>query len=207
MSSNKFWAAISKVLAVAAVTLIVSLMLVPGAAAASAEKVLYSFTGGADGAEPHQGLIFDKAGNLYGTTFDGGIYGAGTVYSLTPNGDGTWKQTVLYNFTGGSDGGWIDWGRLTFDTAGNLYGVTYHGGSHGAGTVFQLSPNGDGTWSENVLHQFTWGKDGAEPRTVPFFDAQGNLYGTVAYGGTSGCGAVFKMTPGSDNKWTYHVIH
>jgi uncharacterized repeat protein (TIGR03803 family) len=186
---------------------VVILIFAPGAWAASTEKVLYSFAGGADGAQPHQGLIFDQAGNLYGTTFDGGIYGAGTVYSLIPNGDGTWKQTVLYNFTGGSDGGWVDWGRLAFDTAGNLYGVTVFAGSYGAGTVFQLIPNGDGTWTESVLHQFTRGKDGAQPRTVPFFDTQGNLYGTVAYGGTSGCGAVFKMTPGPNNQWTYRVIH
>lgn len=207
MNSNKFRAAASKALAVVTVTLIAILMLRAGASAVSTEKVLYSFTGGADGADPHQGLIFDQAGNLYGTTFDGGLYGAGNVYTLTPNGDGTWTQTVLYSFTGGSDGGWIDWGRLTFDTAGNLYGVTYNGGSNGAGTVFQLSPNGDGTWAENVLHQFTWGKDGAEPRTTPIFDSAGNLYGSVAYGGAHGCGAIFKMTPGSDDKWTYRVIH
>jgi uncharacterized repeat protein (TIGR03803 family) len=207
MNSNKIWAAVSRALAAATVTLIVVLVLAPVAGAASTEKVLYSFTGGADGAEPHQGLIFDQAGNLYGTTFDGGVYGAGTVFSLAPNGDGTWKQTTLYSFTGGGDGGYTDWGRLAFDTSGNLYGVTYHGGNYGAGTVFKLTPNPDGSWTESVLHQFTWGKDGAEPRTTPIFDVAGDLYGTAAYGGTYGCGTVFKMTPGSNNKWTYRVIH
>ena len=207
MKRRTFWAAAVRVLASMTAMLIVVSLLAPGAGAQTTEKVLYSFTGGADGEHPHQGLVFDQAGNLYGTTFEGGLYGAGNVYTLTPNGDGTWTQAVLYSFTGGSDGGWVDWGRLTFDTAGNVYGATYDGGSHGAGAVFQLSPNQDGTWTENVLHQFTWGKDGAEPRTVPFFDAQGNLFGSVAYGGRYGCGAIYEMSPGADNKWTYKVIH
>src|SRR5271165_2002198 len=141
------------------------------------EKVLYSFTGGADGAQPHQALTLDQAGNLYGTTFAGGTYGAGTVYKLSLNGDGTWKQTVLYSFTCGDDGGYTDWGRLTFDGAGNLYGVTVFCGKYGQGTVFKLTPNPDGTWTESVVHQFTGGEDGTQPRTVPWFDAAGNLYG------------------------------
>ena len=171
------------------------------------EKVLYSFTGGADGAQPHQGLIFDQGGNLYGTTFEGGTYGAGTVYSLSPNGDGTWKQTVLYSFTGGTDGGYVDWGKLAFDPAGNLYGVTVFAGQYGEGTLFKLAPNPDGTWTESVLHQFTGGEDGAMPRTTPMFDAAGNLYGSAAYGGAYGCGTIYKLTPGSGNEWTYSVIH
>lgn len=207
MNSNRFWTAVSRVLAVVMVTLAVTLMLAHGASAASPEKVLYSFTGGADGAQPHQGLIFDQAGNLYGTTFYGGIYGAGTVYSLSPNGDGTWKQTVLYSFTGGADGGYVDWGKLAFDAAGNLYGVSVFAGQYGEGTVFKLAPNPDGTWTESVLHQFTGGEDGAMPRTVPLFDAAGNLYGSAAYGGAYGCGTIYKMTPGPGNEWAYSVIH
>ena len=171
------------------------------------EKVLYSFTGGADGAQPHQALIFDQAGNLYGTTFYGGTYGAGTVYRLSPNGDGTWNQTVLYSFTGGADGGYTDWGRLAFDAAGNLYGVTVFAGQYGQGTLFKLAPNPDGTWTESVLHQFTGGEDGSMPRTTPFLDTAGNLYGTAAYGGAYGCGTVYKMTPGPGNEWTFGVIH
>jgi uncharacterized repeat protein (TIGR03803 family) len=171
------------------------------------EKVLYSFTGGTDGGQPHQGAIFDQAGNLYGTTFYGGTYGAGTVYRLSPNGDGTWKQTVLYSFTGGADGGYTDWGRLAFDAAGNLYGVTVFAGQYGQGTVFKLAPNPDGTWTESVVHQFTGGEDGTQPRTVPWFDAAGNLYGTAAYGGAYGCGTIYKLTPGPGNEWTFGVIH
>ncbi len=171
------------------------------------QKVLYSFTGGADGAQPHQALTLDQAGNLYGTTFAGGMYGAGTIYRLSPNGDGTWKQTVLYSFTCGDDGGYTDWGRLTFDAAGNLYGVTVFCGKYGQGTVFKLTPNPDGTWTESVVHQFTGGEDGTQPRTVPWFDAAGNLYGTVAYAGAYGCGTIYKLTPSPGNEWTYRAIH
>jgi uncharacterized repeat protein (TIGR03803 family) len=177
------------------------------AMAQSSEKVLHSFTGGADGAELFQGPLFDRAGNLYGTTFFGGNYGAGTVYSLIPNGDGTWRHTILYSFTGGDDGGYVDWGRLAFDAAGNLYGKTQYSGEYGQGNIFKLTPNPDGTWTETVLHQFTGGEDGAYPETTPLFDAAGNLYGTAAYGGAYGCGTVFKLTPNPDGTWTYGVIH
>ncbi len=114
---------------------------------------------------------------------------------------------MLYNFTGGADGGYIDWDRLAFDANGNLYGVTVFSGNYGQGVVFKLTPNPDGSWTESVLHQFTGGKDGAEPRTTPIFDAAGNLYGSVAYGGAHGCGAIFRLTPGADGQWTYRVIH
>ena len=100
-----------------------------------------------------------------------------------------------------------NWGGLAFDTANNLYGATPGGGEYGYGTIFELSPNSDGTWTESVLHQFTGKSDGADPYTTPIFDAAGNLYATVAGGGAYGCGTAFKMTPGSNNHWTFHVIH
>jgi uncharacterized repeat protein (TIGR03803 family) len=171
------------------------------------QHVLYSFSGGGDGLEPFQSLIFDQAGNLYGTTVVGGMYGEGTVYRLSPNGEGTWSHTVLYAFTGGDDGGYLDWGRLSFDAAGNLYGVTTFGGQYGNGTVFKMTPNPDGTWTESVLHHFTGGDDGALPRTTPLFDAAGNLYGTASYGGADGCGTAYKLTPGTGNDWAFSVIH
>ena len=202
---NSFWMAATR-LAIATITLIAIPMLAIAAEAAGAEKVLYEFTGGTDGDSPRHSLIFDASGALYGTTFDGGTYGAGTVYTLIPNSDGSWTESVLYSFSGGADGGYPDWGSLTFDSAGNLYGVTYGGGQYGVGTIFELTPNSDGSWTEHALHQFT-GKDGAQPRTKPIFDAKGNFYGAATYGGAHGCGAVFKMTPGSNNTWTYSVIH
>jgi uncharacterized repeat protein (TIGR03803 family) len=103
MKSNQFWAAVSKALAVMTVTLIMALMLAPGAWAASTYKILHKFTG-ADGGTPEAALIFDASGNLYGTTYGGvGDY-CGTVFKLAPNADGSWTQSVLYSFTGGNDG-------------------------------------------------------------------------------------------------------
>jgi uncharacterized repeat protein (TIGR03803 family) len=205
MKTDSFWAAAGRVVAVAMAALIATLMVVPGARAE--EKILYQFTGGADGSSPRYSLIFDRSGNLYGTTFWGGAYGAGTIFTLTQNVGGSWDESVLYSFTGGADGGYPDWGGLGFDSAGNLYGVTYGGGRYGLGTVYKLTRNADGTWTESVLHQFTGGKDGAQPRTKPVFDAQGNLYAAAAYGGAYGCGTVFEMMPGPNNLWTYRVLH
>jgi len=203
---NQFWTAASKVLAVTTATLIMALTLAPGAWAASTQKVLYSFTGGSDGSQPRQGLIFDHAGNLYGTTSEGGAYGHGTVFQLTLNLDGSWTERVLYSFTGGSDGDFPEWGGLAFDTANDLYGTTVLGGDYNEGTLFELSPNSDGTWTESVLYQFTGKNDGGGPDTTPIFDALGNLYATTTHGGAYGCGTAFKMTPGSNNQWTYQVI-
>jgi uncharacterized repeat protein (TIGR03803 family) len=133
-------------------------------AAGSAEKVLYRFKGGSDGYAPFAGLIADKVGNLYGTTADGGAGcqgGCGTVFELSPASGGRWTETVLHRFTGGSDGAVPESG-LIFDTAGNLYGTTIHGGASGDGTIFQLmAPARSGrAWTLNVLHSFIGHTDG-----------------------------------------------
>ena len=107
------------------------------------ETVLHAFTGGSDGAYPGVGpLIADSAGNLYGTTQVGGASGQGVVFKLAPNGTGGWTESVLYSFTGGSDGGQPFYGSLIADGAGNLYGTTVGGGASGAGVVFKLSGTG-----------------------------------------------------------------
>ena len=112
-----------------------------------------------DGYNPSVGLIFDPAGNLYSATDYGGVYGEGVVFQLTPNSDGTWTESVLYSFTGGSDG-WRAQGRPVRDSAGNLYGVTTFGGQADCGVVRELTPNSDGTWTERTARAFTGGKDG-----------------------------------------------
>ncbi|MFZ0275836.1 MAG: choice-of-anchor tandem repeat GloVer-containing protein [Candidatus Sulfotelmatobacter sp.] len=192
-----------------------------GSWAAAAEKVLYSFGSfpGYDGQNPEGGLVSDKAGNLYGTTFEGGDEGSfGTVYELSPS-DGGWTETVLYSFCTGCANGSSPIGSLVIDAEGNLYGTTYAGGSGcggggGCGTVFELSP-GTGTWTEAVLYTFS-GSDGAYPIAGLVFDTAGNLYGTTPYGGTSknctfgattGCGVVFELSKNPNGSWTETVLH
>jgi uncharacterized repeat protein (TIGR03803 family) len=187
------------------------------------ESVVYTFTGGADGANPVASLIFDGTGNLYGTTEIGGNDtcnapdGCGVVFKLTPNSDGSWSESILHTFTGGTDGG-VPAAGLIFDPAGNLYGTTYAGGggtkcSAGCGVVFELKTNSDGSWTESVLHTFTGGPDGSVPAAALIFDAAWNLYGTTYGGGHSpcphglGCGVVFELKPNSDGSWTESVLH
>jgi uncharacterized repeat protein (TIGR03803 family) len=162
-------------------------------------NVLHSFTG-SDGAYPYAGLLADAAGNLYGTTWDGGDNGRGTVFQLDPSG----ALTVLHSFTGGSDGQRPVTGLLA-DAAGNLYGTAHSGGDGGFGTVFQLDPSG----SLTVLYSFTGDSDGQYPDSGLIADAAGNLYGTTrgelgAMGSCPlGCGTVFQLTPSG----TLNVLH
>jgi uncharacterized repeat protein (TIGR03803 family) len=159
------------------------------------ETVLYTFTGGADGAIPN-GLIRNSAGNFYGTTYEGGPANAGVVFKLDPVG----QQTLLYSFTGGADGS-NPYAGLIPDSAGNLYGTTYSGGTSGYGVVFKLDPAGQ----ETVLHSFTGGADGGNPEAGVIRDSAGNLYGTTFYGGvTSGYGVVFKLdTTGQETAYAF----
>ena len=168
------------------------------------ETVLYRFAGGVDGSFPSP-LIADEQGNLYGMTgFGGGLGscsggGCGTVFKLDTAG----TKTVLYAFAGGSDGGAPRGGSLLLDSSGNLFGVTEFGGSGFDGTVFKLSPNGDGTYSKKTLHRFGGGSDGIDPITTLISDAAGNLYGTTTSGGAGctsppTCGTVFKLSPTGD---------
>jgi uncharacterized repeat protein (TIGR03803 family) len=248
------------------------------------ETVLYSFTGGTDGAYPAAGVIFDQAGKLYGTTSssvfelsppaqrggawtftllhtfkcctrdgwnslaglvmdqDGNLYGTtewggfyksdycvylgcGTVFKVSPPGTlgGSWKEEVLYRFTGDTNGftdGFVPFAGITLDHAGNLYGTTYSGGTLGGGTVFQLAPPAqrDGTWTETILHNFSYSAtDGAAPVASLIFDQAGNLYSTARFGGNScyfngaqyGCGVVFELSPpaGRGGTWTENVLY
>ena len=165
--------------------------------------LLYIFQGESDGGYPNAGLIFDHAGNLYGTTSAEGSGGGGTVFELSPSGGG-WTYTVLYSFTGNKGvncpnpgnqyGGAGPWGSLAMDGAGNLYGTTLCDGANHAGNVFKLSPSGGG-WAYTSLHDFTGGDDGEYPISNVTVDASGNLYGTAAGGGSQGHGVVWEITP------------
>jgi uncharacterized repeat protein (TIGR03803 family) len=180
--------------------------LVPGCgtvfkiSAGGKETIVHSFSGGpTDGATPLAGLVADSAGNLYGTTYVGGIgcngQGCGTVYKINPSG----TETVLYSFTGGADGSNPYYVDLVLDPAGNLYGTTVGGGDltcgghgGGCGVVFKVDPTG----KETVLHAFAGGTDGGGPSSGLVRDSQGNLYGTASSGGTCrSCGLAFKLDP------------
>lgn len=176
------------------------------------EKVLHSFSN-SDGCWPFAGLVADKSGNLYGTTYYGGANGPGTVFELSPGPKGTWSEKVLHSFTEGSDGG-NPAGALLFDSAGNLYGTTYYGGDggcydnygSGCGTVFELTPSSGG-WTFSVLYNFSTTGDGNNPAAGLTFDQNGNLYGTAQNGGADYLGAAFELSPNSGGGWSESKLY
>jgi hypothetical protein len=195
----------------------------PLLSSAQTENVIYSFTGASDGYSPFGNLLPDGRGNYYGVAALGGgfsgkcqFFGCGTVFELSPNSSGGWTQTVIYTFRGGSDGATPE-STLTFDSSGNLYGTAVDGGYFGnsscqlviagCGVVFKLSPNGDGTWSESVIHSFHGADDGFLPETSVVFDASGNLYGTTSLGGTHFVGNVFQLSPNGSGGWSFRVVY
>jgi uncharacterized repeat protein (TIGR03803 family) len=164
--------------------------LIRGANGEWTEKILYTFTGGDDLIT--SGLTFDKAGNLYGTTWVGGAHALGRVFKLAPNADGTWTETTLHSFNG-KDGSWV-YAGVVFDAKGNLWGTTSGYGSD-VGSVYELIPNGEGQWAVNVLHTFV--SDQVDGGVT--FDSKGNVYTTATFGGSqncqNGCGMVLEVTP------------
>jgi uncharacterized repeat protein (TIGR03803 family) len=173
----------------------------PANRAKFASTLLHTYTKSLDGC-PTGNLLRDDAGNLYGVTQDGGAYGWGSVFELSPS-DSGWTETILYSFQGQADGG-APYSELISDGAGNLYG-TASASTVNAGTVFELSPSESG-WTYQVLHTFTGGKDGGQPVAALTFDHAGNLYGGTASYGSKGGGTIFEMMP-AGGTWKYHVLH
>lgn len=155
------------------------------------ESILHSFGNGSDGHALTGTLIKDAKGALYGTTEQGGASNKGTIFKLYLSG-GVWKEEVLYSFSGGSDGA-SPRGGLRWSGTGALYGTAFYGGTYGDGSVFELAQSG-GVWTLTTLHAFTGG-DGGRPYDQVILDKSGNLYGTVAAGGTYGRGNVWEITP------------
>src|SRR5271165_1123194 len=187
----------------------------PGTGGAWTEKLLYSFGSGTDAAEPVAGVTLDAAGNLFGTTLVGGIYGDGAVYELSPAIGGTWTEKVLHSFNENGVDGKNPYDPVIFDPQGNLYGTTYGGGANPnfLGTVFELSPSANGEWTEQVIHTCTGDPYGTAPvpdGDFPYgglvFDAAGNLYGTASGGGFAGHGGVYEMSPGPGG-WTEKLLY
>jgi uncharacterized repeat protein (TIGR03803 family) len=174
--------------------------------------VLHAFSNqGGDGATPFGGVILDGAGNLYGTTTYGGCtnfgLGCGIIFELSPQPGGGWSESVLYSFVPNSPDGYSPWGTLVRDAQGNLYGATNAGGALGAGTVYELSPQAGGGWSETVLYSFGFQPDARNPVSGVTFDAKGNIYGTTYLGGTNNAGAVYELSPSANGAWTEKVIY
>ncbi|MGD0569471.1 MAG: choice-of-anchor tandem repeat GloVer-containing protein [Candidatus Sulfotelmatobacter sp.] len=183
---------------VLAFTFVLVQFVVAPRAQAQTFKVVYNFTGGSDGGNPLDGLTSDGAGNLYGTTYTGGVSGNGTVFKFSGS-----SETVVHNFAGGSDGANPE-GGLIRDAQGYFFGTTTAGGASGAGTVFAVSAAG----KEVVLYTFAGGADGSNPQAGLILDASGNLYGTTSAGGANGNGTVFKLShPTKGSKWTETILY
>lgn len=158
------------------------------------ESILYNFTGGFNGGAPEAGVIFDRLGNLYGTSYYDGGDDVGNVFKLTPT-KGDWVIHVIHTFTGGPDGSQPAPFNLAIDSAGNLYGTTELGGLYNYGVAYKLAPSTGGKWKETVLHVFTNGIDGGNPDCGFAFDSSGNLYGSTNNGGADGYGVVSEVKP------------
>jgi uncharacterized repeat protein (TIGR03803 family) len=194
--------------------LLIALTLPRAAAAATySEQVIYKFCSQnncTDGFDPFSGVVTDAAGNLYGTTLDGGTASVGVVYALAP-GNTARNQSVLHNFCFNcSSDGKSTFGNLLLDAKGNLYGTTQDGGAKSDGVVFELTPNGS-AWTETILYNFcSQGLpcvDGSQPHAGLIMDAAGNLYGTTSNGGSAGGGGtVFELTPNGSG-WTETVLY
>ena len=156
-------------------------------------RTLYEFQGAPDGSFPYGALLFDQSGHIYGTTYYGGADGLGSIYQLTRATGGNWSEQILYGFQAGEDGN-SSISNLVFDTGGNLYGTTSEGGL-GSGTIFELAPNGNGTWTESLPHLFAGPPDGAFPYAGMVGDGTGIFYGATVHGGTSGEGAIYLFAP------------
>ena len=149
------------------------------------------------------GLVMDASGNIYGTTNAGT---GGTVFELSPNGSGGWNPTVIHTFAGSPTDGMAPEGTLVLDQDGNLYGATYEGGTTNNGTVYKLTPNAGGEWTEQILYSFKGRKDGANPMAGITFDAAANIYGTTSVGGSSNKGTVFELVALGNSQYKHIVV-
>jgi len=182
--------------------------LMPGRNSNWQEKILFTFESKISGAPfaPFSGLVMDAAGNLYGTTSEGGTYGHGAVFELSPTAKGNWTPSYLYSFGANATDGIDSMSPyLTLDASGNLYGSTYDGGLYNFGTVFQLSPGSNGQWTETILYNFTGGADGKYPESTVTVDPNGNLFGTTEAAST-GSGTVYEISPSSSG-WSQQTIY
>jgi uncharacterized repeat protein (TIGR03803 family) len=182
--------------------------LMPASGGGWTEDTIFQFPdGGWAGAHPSTNLILDAAGNLYGTA-QGGMYDGGVAFELSENG-GDLTYRVLYNFAGfrGGEGASVPASGLIFDSVGNLYGMSDYGGTYNGGTVYELTPQPDGQWSQSILYSIN--NNGSPYQLVGglTMDVAGNLYGTTAYGGASGRGVVFELVDSGTHGWSERTLY
>jgi uncharacterized repeat protein (TIGR03803 family) len=165
--------------------------MVPGSGGIWTEEILDDFESGDAPVDPYN-LVFDSAGNLYGTAGGDGTYDNGSIFELSPGSNGTWTETIAYRFLSLSEGSGP--GGLSFDMVGDIHGVTAGGGAHKLGTIFTLAPAVGGGWTETVVYSFAGGTDGEYPNP-PVWNAAGDMFGTTVQGGTYNLGTVYKIVP------------
>jgi uncharacterized repeat protein (TIGR03803 family) len=203
MGSRRILDFMGKVLTISAAVAILA-----SAAWAAVPQIIYNFAGNNDGEYLDSDLVIDGAGNLYGTSVQGGDFGSGTVFQLTPSANG-WTHSVLYSFHGGTDGG-EPYKGVTVDSQGNLYGTAVTGGGGscegGCGVAYKLTHSG-GVWTQTVIHTFTGGDDGSGPGTGLTLGRYGTLYGMTPTGGANGQGVIFLLRPMANGTWNLKVIH
>src|SRR5258706_7949540 len=171
------------------------------------ENTLFATSGGLQNLEGTP--VFGPGGNIYSVSQGG--RGENFVFELIPSGGGTWTPTTLYTFPDTGTHGYQPYGSPTFDSAGNLYGTTYTGGAYGTtnngGTVYELTPQSEGGWSQRVIHSFGNDTDGALPHANVILDTAGNLYGTTAGGGAHEMGTVFELIHQSGGAYREKILH
>jgi uncharacterized repeat protein (TIGR03803 family) len=176
-------------------------------AVAQQYKILHNFNcTGSGGCAPAAGLVFDSAGNLFGTTSYGGLNNGGSVFELSPQTGGGWAEKTLYDFNQSAKDAYGPQSTLIVDAAHNLYGTTPLGGEYDEGTVFEVSPKAGGGWSEKVILAFgSSNTQGYSPYGGVIADASGNLYGTTAFG--TQFGTVFELSPSATGNWMWTLVH
>jgi uncharacterized repeat protein (TIGR03803 family) len=177
--------------------------LTPGAGGVWTLKILYRFDN--QGYDPGTHLAFDNQGNLYGSVFETFDL-TGGVFELSPQSNGTWKESLIYTFTRSNGDGLGPRGGVVLDGKGNVFGTTTSGGTSNAGTVFELSPNGSGGFAETIIYNFNFQDTGASPFSPLSVDAKGNLFGSTSTGGTFNTGAIFELSQ-SGGKWSETVLY
>jgi uncharacterized repeat protein (TIGR03803 family) len=201
-------------MAVTCLAVIATVLIGGTSAVAQKYKVLYDFNcTGTNGCEPNGELVFDGAGNIYGTTVYGGSNttcssGCGTVFKLSPKKTAGWIEKTLHSFDNNGIDGFNPAAGVIVGRGNKLYGTTPWGGAYGEGAVFELSPDARGEWTETVLHSFQEdGSDGMNPEAGLFLDSSGNLYGTTSEGGTLSKGTAFELTPTDGGAWQEAILY